>query len=133
MLNTAVDNDGAVNIFESLFCDSWDLHVPLKKHLIRSTNVKHWLNDNLRKAYHQRDMLYKWFCQTCTSATWMMYHQARNHCTAITRTAKRAFFLSICDKPHLVWNKLKECTGLGKLHESSVLAKQYPNYKQSIC
>ena len=39
----------------------------------------------------------------------------------MTQTAKRAFFLSVCDKPRLFWNKLKECTGLGKLRKSSLL------------
>ena len=73
LLNIAVDNNDAVNIFESLFRDLWYLHAPIKKYLIRSTNVKHWLNGDLLKAYHQRDVLYKRFCQTGTSAAWTTY------------------------------------------------------------
>ena len=45
--------------------------------------------------------LYKRFIWTTTSDAWMAYRQARNCCTAKTRTAKRAFFLSARNKPRL--------------------------------
>ena len=85
-----------------------------------STQHKHWINGDLLKLYRQRNTLYKRFRQAGTSAAWMAYRQARNCCTAATRVAKRAFFFSARHKPHLFWNKIKKCTGLGKLRQSSL-------------
>ena len=109
-----------MNIFENLFKQLWDLHAPLKRRLIKSTQHKHWIDGDLLKLYRQRNTLYKRFRQAGTSAAWMAYRQARNCCTAATRVAKRAFFFSARHKPHLFWNKIKECTGLGKLRQSSL-------------
>ena len=109
-----------MNIFENLFKQLWDLHAPLKRRLIKSTQHKHWIDGDLLKLYRQRNTLYKRFRQAGTSAAWMAYRQARHCCTAATRVAKRAFFFSARHKPHLFWNKIKECTGLGKLRQSSL-------------
>ena len=51
ILDSTNDIDVAVNIFEKLFCGLWDTHVPLKKHLVRSSQRKHWLNCELLASY----------------------------------------------------------------------------------
>ena len=100
------------------------LNAPLKKRLIRSTQRKHLLNKWRLIGiimYVQRDLFYKRFRQCGSFAAWMAYRQARNQCTATTRTAKRSVFLAASDKPRLFWSKVKECIGLGKIRQAPLL------------
>ena len=84
---------------------------------------KHWISSDLLKSYSCRDTLCKRFIKTRTSDAWIAYRQACNCCTAKTHTTKRAFFLSVRNKPRLYWSNLKTCTGLGKQRLTSLFRR----------
>ena len=84
-------------IFENLFIELLNKHVPLKEKFIRANNSP-FMNKTLSKAFMTRSRLHTKFLKNPISANELTYKSFRNFCTRLVRKEKKAFYSNLDPK-----------------------------------
>ena len=84
-------------IFENLFIELLNKHVPLKEKFIRANNSP-FMNKTLSKAFMTRSRLRNKFLKNPISANELTYKRFRNFCTRLVRKEKKAFYSNLDPK-----------------------------------
>ena len=93
-----------LEIFENVFMNIFNKHVPIKLKYIRA-NDGPFMNKELRKEIMIRSKLKNIFNREKTDASFLAYKKQRNKCTTLLRKAKLVFYRNL--NPSLITNNKK--------------------------
>jgi exonuclease III len=102
--------DDALQTFETLLIEVWDVHAP-RKHRQRRRKRTPWMTEDVFAQIRCRNKCYKYFQRDLSDVNWMRYKQARNYATKMIRNAKRTFLLATASSSRNFWKSISECTG----------------------
>ena len=96
--------------FEKVFLKELNIHVPLKKKVLRHNNNA-FMTKELRKEIMLRSKLKNKFNKERNHINWCNYKRQRNHCLSILRKTKKEYFNSLNIKQvsdnQLFWKSVK--------------------------
>ena len=85
------------HIFENLFIELINKHVPLKVKFIRANNSP-FMNKTLPKAFMTRSRLRNKIFKSPISANELTYKRYRNFCTRLVRKEKKTYYSTLYPK-----------------------------------
>ena len=105
------------NHYHSQVMNIWDQHTLFINRCIRH-KPSPWMTNEVLKAIHQRDAVYKNYLRLRNDATHLNYKQHRSFTRMQICQAKRNFFLQGAKYGSCIfWRHVKSCSGLGRLKQ----------------
>lgn len=89
------DVDDQIWACQSLFSDIVNKHAPLKCKIVKGKGAP-FMNSELRKSIHRRNMLRNKYLKQKTNSNWENYRRMRNACVKIRKKSVKQYFQTRC-------------------------------------